>query len=174
MSRVKERRRKRESLPDYFERLQEEKHQAQRESLPRAWGDWLSELGKEWRWDWFGTFTIRDPKTTPEAAHHFVRRYLDIAGQVGIAKPFAFRIDEYCPTSGRLHLHALVGNTSHLHLACGEFLPPDQWGRPCCWTHRWPCGYARILPYDPTKGAAYYVTKYVDRPSSDWELIGFD
>jgi hypothetical protein len=53
-------------------------------------------------------------------------------------------------------------------------LPHGKWGRPCCWLHRWPCGYARILPYDPTKGARYYVAKYVSKTLGDYDFIGFE
>jgi len=39
--------------------------------------------------------------------------------------------------------------------------------------HAWPAGIARVLPYDPKKGAAYYVGKYVSKDLAEWELFGF-
>ena len=62
-----------------------------------------------------------------------------------------FRADEYGPLGGRLHLHALVSNVGHL--------------RRLTWMDRWDArnGYARILKFDPEKGAAYYCAKYVTK-----------
>lgn len=40
-------------------------------------------------------------------------------------------------------------------------------------THAWPCGYARVLPYDPELGARYYVGKYVMKHLAECELFGF-
>jgi hypothetical protein len=108
----------------------------------------------------------------PVAAHYWFRKYL--ASAEGLTKPYAFQADEYGPRGGRLHLHALVGNVAHLVPYCGKRLSRRQWSRPCCWLHRWPCGYARILPYDPTKGARYYVAKYVSKTLGDYEFIGFE
>ncbi len=174
MPRVKERRRPNESLGDYLERLRDARTRAIADSLPRAWGDWLNELGKTWPWDWFGTYTFSDPRVTPAGARHFFCWYLRSAGAVGLTQPYAFRVDEYGTLRGRLHLHALIGNVSHLLPFCGEYLPPGRWGKPCCWIHRWPCGYARILPFDPKKGACYYLSNYITKALGDWELIGFD
>ena len=76
-------------------------------------------------------------------------------------------------TGGLLHLHALLGNVAHLRPYCGTRLAPGVWGRDCCLIHAWPCGIARVLPYDPTLGAAYYVSKYVTKELGEWELFGF-
>jgi hypothetical protein len=57
---------------------------------------------------------------------------------------------------------------------CGERLAPSEWNRRCCWVHGWPCGYARIYPYDPAKGARFYLSKYVTKALANWDLIGFD
>jgi hypothetical protein len=40
----------------------------------------------------------------------------------------------------------------------------DEWSRRA--------GYARILPFDRTRGAAYYCGKYVTKGSGEWELVG--
>jgi hypothetical protein len=93
----------------------------------------------------------------------------------------AFRADEYGCRNGRLHIHALIGNVrlgpmfepGSLPAFCGERLPSDHKMRPCCATHAWPCGYARVFPFDAERGASYYVSKYVVKANGDWDLCGF-
>jgi len=103
---------------------------------------------------------------------------------------------------GLVHLHALVYGVASLDAYCGTRLTlRDQvrQGRPmtydeqvrqgrtpvvgpraprwpqlsCCMVHAWPRGIARVLSYDPTKGAAYYVSDYVTKRLAEWELVGF-
>jgi len=157
------------------------------------WGTWLSGLTP---WDWFGTFTFSE-LVTSTAARYWFRRYLgwaeDAVNGWRLQAPCpangygyvdtnplvprvaiqAFRGDEFDPRGGRLHIHSLIAGVSSLTIHCGTNLSPGEWGRDCCWTHRWPCGYARVFAYDPNLGAAYYVTKYVTKPFGDWELCGF-
>jgi hypothetical protein len=88
----------------------------------------------------------------------------------------AFRGDEYGPLGGHLHIHALVAGVAGVASPpryCGKKLPPGQWGKQCCWTHCWPCGFARVLLYDPKLGAGHYVSKYVTKRFGDWEFYGF-
>jgi hypothetical protein len=163
-----------ESLGDYCERLRFEKAAHQKENVNAVFGNWLADLGHTWKWDWFATFSFSDHAVTPDGAHYFFRRYLGWIENEGLAVPFAFRADEYGPQNGRFHIHALIGNVSHLTHYCGNRLQPGQWGKKCCWLHRWPCGIARILPYEPEKGAEYYLTKYVTKKLGDYELLGFE
>lgn len=86
---------------------------------------------------------------------------------------FAFVGVERGKTGGLVHLHALLGNVGHLTPYCGNILQPGQWGCRCCMVHAWPCGIARVLPYNPALGAKYYVSKYVTKQIAEWELIGF-
>jgi hypothetical protein len=131
-------------------------------------------LHARYPWDWFATLTFAREGLTANGAQYWFRRYLDAAGKAGACVPYAFRADEYGPLYGRYHLHALVGNVSHLPIYCGDRLPKGKWGEDCCAVHRWPCGIARIFPYDPTLGARYYLSKYVVKELANWELIGFD
>lgn len=169
-------RRKGESLGDYLERLQVERAAAKKESVNHIFGQWLEDISAEWPWDWFCTFTFSDPKVTAFGAHHFVRSFIERMGRENgaFAKPYAFRADEYGPEGGRFHIHALIGNVCHLTHFCEERLLPGQFGRKCCWMHRWPCGIARIKLYQKDKGANFYVTKYVTKALGDFELIGFE
>ena len=167
-------RKKGESLTAYLDRLSAERIAHKKVNVNAVFGEWLTGLGRAWPWDWFATFSFSDRTVSPDGAHYFVRRYLGWIENEGLAVPFAFRADEYGPQNGRFHIHALIGNVSHLQHYCGAHLPPGVWGKHCCWLHRWPCGIARILPYEPAKGAEFYLTKYVTKRLGDWELIGFD
>ena len=74
---------------------------------------------------------------------------------------------------GLVHLQALVGNLRQLVKFCGERLLTTEWGRDCCLIHRWPAGYARVFPYDPHRGAKFYVSKYITKRLAEWDLVGF-
>lgn len=149
-------------------------HRWSENPIVEALSGFLEDLHQKYPWDWFGTFTFARKAISPEGACYWFRRYLEEAGRVGIAKPYAFRADEYGPATGRFHLHALIGNVSHLTMYCQQRLLAREWGRPCCWLHRWPCGYARIFPYDPSRGARHYLSKYVTKDLANWDLIGFE
>jgi len=168
----RDRRGKGELLGHYLARLEQQRWSWEQSQPSGHWGNFLERLGKTYPWDWFCTFTFSNPSVTADGAHYWFRRYL--ARAEGLTKPYAFRADEYGGQNGRLHLHALVGNVDHLLRFCGERLSSNRWGTECCWLHRWPCGHARILPYDPGRGARFYIAKYVTKNLGDWELMGFD
>ena len=85
----------------------------------------------------------------------------------------AFLATERGETGGLVHLHALVAKVNHLQAFCGVHLPDGEWAMKCCMLHSWPCGYARVFPYDPVRGAKHYVSKYVIKGYlSEWELLG--
>ncbi len=85
---------------------------------------------------------------------YFVRDLEKAAGQ----PIFWFRADEIGPQGGRFHLHALIGNVGHLR----RMFWVDYWNEQA--------GFARILPFNPRSGAAYYCAKYVTKQFGDWEL----
>jgi hypothetical protein len=110
-----------------------------------------------------------DPPSAKNAWGYVEDSYLDLAR----TRVYAFLGVERGETGGLVHLHALVGNVGRLRAFCGNRLAPGQWGRDCCMVHAWPCGYARVLPYDPKLGAKFYVSKYLTKRLAEWELIGF-
>src|SRR5439155_1099147 len=121
--------------------------------LSEAWGQFLLQFS----WDWFVTLTFRDSVGSFRAHRlfgHFVR---DLEKAAGIPI-FWFRADEIGPHGGRFHIHALIGNVAHL--------------RRMSWVDRWDrlAGYARILPFNSKRGAAYYCAKYVAKQSGDWKI----
>lgn len=148
-------------------------HRWSRNPITDAMAHFLDQVHQRYPWDWFVTLTFARV-VSPGGAQHIFQSYLDEIGREGVAKPYAFRADEYGPLFGRFHLHALIGNVRHLNFYCGNKLPPKTWGQRCCWLHRWYCGYARISPYDPAKGAGFYLSKYVTKAIAEYEFIGFD
>jgi len=121
--------------------------------LALAWGQFLSRFS----WDWFVSLTFRGDVKSFRAHRLFGYFVRDLEKDAGIPI-FWFRADEIGPQGGRVHLHALIGNVAHL--------------RRMTWVDRWAdlAGYARILPFNDRKGAAYYCTKYVTKQNGDWEL----
>jgi len=162
-------------------------------------GTWLGELAV---WTQFCTWTFSRPVTVA-AAMHFGRKHLrwlarwDVDAERG--RPVdnryqgererrkderarenaarkrlqAFLATERGETGGLIHLHALAAKIAHLRAFCRARLPDGEWGAKCCMLHSWPCGYARVFPYDPLLGAKHYVSKYVIKGYfAEWELLG--
>jgi len=126
------------------------------------------------KWDWFGTYTL-NMQARPETAHSMFRNHLAFLEKHAHLPVYAFRGDEYGVLYGRYHIHALLGNVGEFPAFCGERLlsrGPGEKPRPCCGTHSWPGGYARVYQYDPAKGASGYVSKYVTKDFSDYDLFG--
>jgi hypothetical protein len=119
--------------------------------------DALGSFLAEFHWDWFVTLTFEgDVKTF--TAHHrctaWLRSLEKAAGQ-----PIAwFRGDEYGEKFGKFHMHLLIANVAHLH----RFTWMERW--------RERNGIARIFEFDPSRGAAYYVGKYVTKQFGDWDF----
>lgn len=119
--------------------------------------DSLGEFLAGFYWDWFVTLTFEGDVKTFTARNRceaWLKRLEKAAGQ-----PISwFRADEYGEKFGRFHFHLLIGNVAALH----RFT----------WMERWKArnGIARILPFDPTQGAAFYVSKYVAKELGDWDV----
>lgn len=141
------------------------------EDLKERMGTWLGELAP---WDVYSTWTF-SRLTGESGAMFWARRHLRWLREKAQQPIYAFVGVERGSAGGLVHVHALVGNVGHLKAFCGERLPNGVWGRQCCMTHAWPCGLARVFPYDPQLGARYYVSKYVSKmfADTDWDLIGF-
>jgi len=134
-----------------------------------AVGNFLQNLAP---WDVFFTGTWSRPVTF-DGVLYGTRRFLaEMQKRAGVPL-YAFFGVERGERGHLLHIHSLMGNVAHLKPYCGERLAPDVRGRPCCVTHAWPWGYARALTYDPALGAARYVSKYVTKQLSEWDLVGF-
>ena len=122
-------------------------------TLPDAWASFLD----RWTWSWFTTNTFRE-EVHPEAAGKAWDRWIhqlnrEIFGVRYWKRPgdgvIWARGQEY-QRRGVIHFHALIGR-----------IPNNV--RRLDWMDLWDdlAGFARIEAYDPTKGARYYLGKYV-------------
>jgi hypothetical protein len=132
-------------------------------------GLWLGNLAP---WDVFSTWTFSRPVNV-NGAMYWGRRHIRWLQKAAGQPVHAFVGAETGSRGGLIHLHALVGNVGHLKTYCGSLRPPGAWGQKCCMLHAWPAGYARVLPYDPQQGAAFYVANYISKQLAEWELFGF-
>ena len=141
-----------------------------------AYADFLSQF--KWAWFFTGTFGYR--ARTPavwRCWHRYLQRirksmkgpvdrneYGDIPDDAYEDVELAsFAVMERGKLRGTPHLHAFVAGV--------EDLPRAYWWKD--WFDR--TGRAELLPYDPTRGAAYYLTKYVLKEASElgeYELEG--
>ena len=125
-----------------------------------AFGEFLSRP----QWDWYTTHTFKaeyvSPKQSDKAWYSWFNSLRVCAKAKGLtpsiygpAAPFYFRVAEY-QDRGTLHFHALIGN-------CGDIrrlLFKDFWELN---------GFARVEAYDPARGAAGYVAKYLNKADGD-------
>lgn len=164
------------------------------DEVNRAMGTWLALTP----WDVFATWTFSKPVRL-NGAMYWARRHLaqlevmmngyvearpsrrNAWGYVRESEPeldfprkrlYAFVAVEKGDSGGLLHLHSLIGNVRDLKPFCGDILRPGEWGKDCCMLHAWPCGIARVMPYNPKLGASFYVSKYVTKGLAEWDLVG--
>ncbi len=133
----------------------------EKSNVQQAWGQWLSEL---YPWQWFVTLTFRDPPpgstwTRPgwtyakKAWRAFVDRVSPEVGELAWVRVFEIQKGRGVP-----HIHALVGG-----LEKKRYADLGTW----YWKI---CGMCRILEYDPSKDAAYYLAKYLVKDQVDIEF----
>jgi len=125
--------------------------------LRREVGDFLFQF----HWQVFVTLTFASTCTSA-AAHVAIMEWLPKLGP----DVYAYVGYEKGPAGGRIHCHALVGglfrgsrDLNRLELQRDAVAMAKR---------SWRLGDVDALPYDPKKGAAWYVSKY----SNDGEVIG--
>jgi hypothetical protein len=128
-------------------------HRFMTDELAREWGSFLA----GYPWDWFVTLTFREPPGSFRAHRIYDRFTRDIQRAANVPIGW-FRADEYGAIGGHLHIHALMLNTGHL----SRMAWLNEWNRRA--------GFARILPFDATKGAAFYCSKYVTKEFGDYDF----
>lgn len=121
--------------------------------LPDVWGEFLS----GWPWSWFTTNTFRH-EVHPEAAnkvwglwiHQLNRQIFGCRYYKRSSDGVIWARGSEYQRRGVLHYHALIGRV------------PD-WVRRLDWLDYWDdlSGFARIESYDASKGARFYLGKYV-------------
>lgn len=120
--------------------------------LRRGWGEFL----EPFPWQWWGTLTFREEYSSDAADRAFGR----FAGWLQNDSPgVGYFVGHEIGKLGREHLHFLAGG-----------LRP--WvSRRVAWK-RWfdRHGRAQIIPYDPELGAAHYISKYVTKDFSRYDI----
>jgi hypothetical protein len=130
-----------------------------RDSAKVAAMDAQSEFGAmlgEVPWDWFTTHTFKADYVSRKAADRSWYTWFDAVRTTASyheLQPYYFRVEEY-QDRGTLHYHALIGDVGELR----RLLFKDAWEMD---------GFARVLPYDPGRGANFYVGKYLVKGQGD-------
>lgn len=124
--------------------------------IASTWGDWLS--GPDFSWQAWGTFTFRDPGYSNAAATRSWDRFTSWLRREG-SPGVGFFVGHEVGARGRLHLHALLGGLAP------QTRRSALWA---WWFERY--GRAQLLPYDPARGAAHYVAKYVTKDFAHYDI----
>ena len=121
--------------------------------MSQAMGDWLS----AYRWEWWATVTFRADFSLPSAmraARNFFLMVED-AAERPVGGFWAIERHKYRggddPASLVPHIHALVTNVTGVSRKAVWEKCFKRWGR------------TRIEPYDPNRGASWYIAKYVGK-----------
>lgn len=120
--------------------------------IRQAWGNWLHYT---WAWEWFVTLTFRQDEVGTGRANALWSKWLkQLVKETGNDVQFV-RVTEYQRYRGIPHYHALMLNLKHV--------------RRLKWLDRWVAlaGWARVLPYEPKRGASYYLSKYVIKDTGE-------
>lgn len=128
-------------------------HRPARHPLHDALGSFL----EGYQWAHFHTLTFRR-ESGEEYARREWKRYLRLLTlEAGVPLQWFYGI-EHGERFGRVHIHALTGNT--------ERLPRDVMAE------QWRAGHSRIVPYEPGRGASHYIAKYVTKEMAEWDISG--
>ena len=141
----------------------------------------------EHRWQWWITLTFRDNVSKKTADRKWNKWLRGIEKAVGNEIGY-FRATELQSRRNVLHFHCLMLNIERLEkYSIDNYLRAEKWfeqhkGRETIeqlavrfyWMDRWNqiAGFARIYKYDPTKGAHWYLCKYITKELSDYKLGG--
>jgi len=132
-----------------------DRHPRKDRAISEAMGSWLADKP----WDVWVTLTFRDGNFSHEAATRAFQKWIQWLGIQGNPNATHFVGHEIGGHTARLHLHGLIGNLE----PCTSRNSMWEW-----WFKRY--GRAQILPYDPEKGAAHYVSKYITKELAHWDL----
>jgi len=123
--------------------------------LRESWADFLNGFN----WDWWVTLTFRDRQTTKSANRKWNVWLKGLENELDDRVGY-FRVTEIQRLRNCLHFHALMLNL--------------RGARRLTWMDEWEriAGYARIYPYEKSKGANYYLCKYCIKDIADHKFGG--
>ena len=113
--------------------------------MQQAYGQMLA--GYPWTFWLTGSLTLL--RRSPDACIRAFRHYVNRIEQQCDVKAFYFAAVEVGRGGGRRHIHALIG---------GFAAVPHRFARDV-WMLLY--GHPTLEPYDPTRGASYYILKHV-------------
>lgn len=124
-----------------------------------AWADWLG----RYPWEAWGTLTFKWPDPTEAQLDRAFARFVRYIGRSWDRPPCYF-LGHEVGRGGRAHLHCLLGGFSP------TLQRTEMWR---WWFDRF--GRCEVRGYDPEKGAAAYVSKYITKELGhyDVDLRGF-
>ncbi len=125
-------------------------------------GNWLDTLAP---WNFWCTFTYRYPPSLPAVRRSMCRFDEEVSPSL------MFWGSESGACTGRNHVHAL------LYFDDNRLSMPLFGAVPISARAIWAKGFKRfgrshVDTFDPERGASHYVSKYVSKRISDWDLIG--
>lgn len=132
----------------------------QPQPIAEVWGEWL----KSWKWEAWGTLTFKDDGYSHEAATRAFGRFVHWLRAEG--NPLvSYFVGHEVGKFGRLHMHVLLGALAPMTSRTALW----SW-----WFTRY--GRCELRGYDPEKGAAMYVSKYVSKQLGyyDLDLMGLE
>jgi hypothetical protein len=131
--------------------------QEQSRTVVQDWAQWLG----AYPWQAWGTLTFADGAFSSDAAGRAWNRY---AAWLKVQYPLrTYFVGHEVGARGRLHLHCLLGVLSREENDRAAFSHCWKW-----WFDRY--GRAEVKGYDPQRGAAAYVSKYVTKALAHYDL----
>lgn len=152
-------------------------------SVRESWANFIN----QWRWQWFITLTFRD-KVNQKTANRKWNQWLRAIERALCHDIGYFRASELQSRRKVVHFHSLMLNIEGLDkYSIDSYLRAEKYfkqykGRESIeelavrffWMDEWNkiAGFGRIYAYDPTKGAHWYLCKYITKELSDYKLGG--
>jgi hypothetical protein len=131
-----------------------------RKAVAQAAADWIRQRA---RWEFYVSLSYRNETPEGPAAHHLRAFLRAVAQSYGVHVDVA--IGEEYQERGAYHHHALLAPRRSESLAGLPFLTTRRIER--LWRRTHPCtGHARVVHYDPKRGAAWYVARH-----QNWDVF---
>ena len=121
-------------------------------------GAWLDEVGASLpnNWTYWGTYTVPEARSGPAWRRGLERHFARIN-----ASGFMWGTEPH--RDGRLHAHALI----HFDPEAALFVPTAREVWEDAFKH---FGRSKIEVFDEGQGATHYVSKYVAKRLTDWDI----
>jgi hypothetical protein len=115
-----------------------------------AWGDWLGQF----QWHHFATLTFTAQPSSGGAKSLFRGWLRRLEQQAKLSLGWFYVLER--GAAGLLHVHVLTAGTTNLGI--------------CAMESAWANGRSDVSVYEPTRGAAHYVTKGLGGRAEDYDF----